>query len=496
MTTPQSTSRTLSEIGHLFLSDLRQKQGGPRPQRTPPPSNSSPNPTHEEFERACQVDETLADTARHASSVTALLSSHLGDREGHWIRSYAAHLARTAGRVGLIEMDSAELKIACFDRAAEYDARAVHDTEGNIAVEPLDERRMSQAMEELAWDVDHWLLFVHAPRGEQGRSLLGLVGHWTLLATSDHEGVVAAYRTIKGLLPTDRPELSMVVLDAPDAQQAANIHQKLSGVCQKFLNCAVRAHAPLRHVADVQQTAVLHCRDAGATDPNAAGAHWKVIADFLSAMKHSSPRAAEAPMIQPPTKPIDAASVAPVEPAMAASVEPPLTTNSEPAHDSVPSPRPARSIPIHDFHPQDTAIADVLDLPEGESPELSILSAVLGTAGQFIRCPITPPECPSSIVAVSRDKRLTLLAVAGHGLSDLRHIATAFQWMRQNRDLIVMALPQFSIKDAAPNLRLLVDQADLSADLLHPFLSGGDVTIQPYRKLRWGRKNGLLLEAA
>jgi hypothetical protein len=68
--------------------------------------------------------------------------------------------------------------------------------------------------------------------------------------------------------------------------------------------------------------------------------------------------------------------------------------------------------------------------------------------------------------------------------------------MRQNRNLIVMALPQFCISDAEPALRLLVDQADLSAGVLHPFLDGGGVTVQPYRKLRWGRKTGLLLEAA
>jgi hypothetical protein len=140
--------------------------------------------------------------------------------------------------------------------------------------------------------------------------------------------------------------------------------------------------------------------------------------------------------------------------------------------------------------------SDVVDLPEGQSPELAILAAVVGTGGQFIKCPVAPPECPGSIVAVSRDKRLTLLAVAGQGLSDLRRIAAAFQWMQQNRDLIVMALPQFAISHATPQLRLLVDQADLSAGVLHPFLAGGGVTVQPYRKLRWGRKTGLLLEAA
>lgn len=544
MTPSHSPSRTLSEIGHLFLTDLRQKQGGPRPHRTPPPSNSSPNLTPAEFENACQVDDAPPSSDKPGSPITALLSSHLADREAHWIRSYARQAALTAGRVGLIEIDADELKIACFDRAANFDAQAVQDTDGHIAVEPLDERRMAQAMEELAWDVDRWLLFVHAPRSAQARTLLRLVNQWTLLATADHEGVVAAYRTIKGLFSADRPDLSLVILDAPDAEQASGIHQKLSGVCLKFLDCPVRAETPLRHVADVQQTAVLHCRGSiekpGAncveSDKIATGAHWKVVADFLAALKHSSHRIADAhsaspaviPHISPTESPApvqvsnDAATEMPkqsdvtdqpglIPAAVEALPIPPDESAFDPASfnnatgpsDGAPF-RSASSSPpkVPDMpgprlaEPQTTADADVLDLPDGDSPEMSILAAVLGSAGQFIRCPIAPPDCPASIVAVSRDKRLTLLAVAGRGLSDLRRIAAAFQWMRQNRDLIVMALPQFSISAAAPVLRLLVDQADLNAGLLHPFLAGGGVTIQPYRKLRWGRKTGLLLEAA
>ena len=39
----QNPKRPLSEIGHLFLSSVRQRQtnGAQRPQRTPPPSQST-----------------------------------------------------------------------------------------------------------------------------------------------------------------------------------------------------------------------------------------------------------------------------------------------------------------------------------------------------------------------------------------------------------------------------------------------------------------------
>ena len=45
-------------------------------------------------------------------------------------------------------------------------------------------------------------------------------------------------------------------------------------------------------------------------------------------------------------------------------------------------------------------------------------------------------------------------------------------------------------------LRLLVDHSDLSADALQPVLQSGSVTVQSYRKLRWGGRTGLLLDAA
>ena len=90
-----------------------------------------------------------------------------------------------------------------------------------------------------------------------------------------------------------------------------------------------------------------------------------------------------------------------------------------------------------------------------------------------------------------------MLAVAREGLSDLRMIGQAYRWLIENRELIGMAVPQFAI-DAwqTPRLRLLVDQADLSAGVLQPMLQSEQVTVQAYRKLRWGAKLGLFLEAA
>ena len=60
-----------------------------------------------------------------------------------------------------------------------------------------------------------------------------------------------------------------------------------------------------------------------------------------------------------------------------------------------------------------------------------------------------------------------------------------------------MACPQFAIdSQQIPQLRLLVDQSDITAAVLQPMLQSGNVTVQAYRKLRWGGRIGLLLEAA
>ena len=147
----------------------------------------------------------------------------------------------------------------------------------------------------------------------------------------------------------------------------------------------------------------------------------------------------------------------------------------------------------------DDTAAEVIDLP-GDGTEGSILEAVMrqgGAAGLWIQCPLRAPMCPQAMVAVGRDQRMILLAVAGRGLADLRSIGLAMRWMSENRELIRMALPQLNIDASArPSVRLLVDHADLSADILQPLLHSETVMVQAYRKLKWGQKTGLLLEAA
>jgi hypothetical protein len=105
--------------------------------------------------------------------------------------------------------------------------------------------------------------------------------------------------------------------------------------------------------------------------------------------------------------------------------------------------------------------------------------------------------CAGARLAITRDRRIVLMAIASEGLADLRSIGQAYRWVSENRALITMALPQFAIETGRlPLLRLLVDHVDMSADVLQPILQVDHVTIQCYRRVRWGEKTGLFLEAA
>ena len=147
----------------------------------------------------------------------------------------------------------------------------------------------------------------------------------------------------------------------------------------------------------------------------------------------------------------------------------------------------------------DESISEVIDLP-ADASERSILDAVVrqgGADGRWVLCPIHPPMCPEALLAVERDQRLILLAVAGRGLGQLLSIGQALRWMAENTELLRMALPQLAIDSAAaPCVRVFVDHSDLSADVLQPLLQSGTVTVQAYRRIKWGPKTGLLLEAA
>jgi len=362
---------------------------------------------------------------------------------------------------------------------------------------------MAEAINELNWDVDRWLLFLPNPRVPECRALLREVNDWVLLSTCDHDGVVSCYRTLKGLTesrsPADRlvarPELSLALLDAPDADSADKVFRKLASVCQQFLDWPLESQLIVREAHEVAEHLVVCCRPTRDKAQMGAAPQWEIIGEFLVRAKAS--RAAVPAPQMPEEVEQEAAPHAMSEPELP---EVPRAVRAALAHEQeepmriTPPPPQSTAEVITKPKAATDASDDVIDLAGDEA----VLSAILRhRSGELVECPIVPPMCDKAKLAVGRDRRIVLVGEAGHGLTDLRAIGRAYQWLVENRNLIAMAVPQMAI-DAhqMPQLSLLVDRADAGAATLEPMLQSDNVTIETYRKLKWGGKTGLLLEAA
>jgi hypothetical protein len=461
------SKQTLSEISHLFLSEIRQRPGAPgaRPSRVPPSSGkpsagaqASVDLTPEEM--AAARGEETTEARGSGPEISIVLASHLSDSSAR-LRQYARHVAGKMGRVGLIEIDGGEFSITGF----EPESRDSVQTESAAPVaDELDARRMSETLAEMSFDVDRWLIAIANPRTAEARQILRLASQWILLTTADHEGVVAAYRALKGMAEIGKPKISAAVLDSRDDAEADAVFQKLDAVAGQFLGCRISAQTPVRGGAEragILEHPILHCRSTREKMQGAAGPQWHVVADFISRSASSSKRAETA------------APVMKIEPA-------------------VPTPKKVAAAPVMN------SAEEILDLPDdGEEFVLAAIVNRGGAAGEWVQCPIKPPMCPQAVLAVGRDHRLILIAVAGKGLSQLRPIGLALKWMNENCELVRMALPQLAIDaQTIPSVRLLVDYSDLSAEQLQPLLDSEAVSVQAYRRIKWGTKRGLLLEAA
>src|SRR5688572_26041092 len=98
----QRNPRSLSDISHLFLSSVRERQTGasPRPQRTPPPRHEAAHMqtsdhrandelTDEEFQHVLKNSSERENESAVVPPVKAVIASHLGGRQFDCVRSYA-----------------------------------------------------------------------------------------------------------------------------------------------------------------------------------------------------------------------------------------------------------------------------------------------------------------------------------------------------------------------------------------------------------------------
>jgi len=480
---PQQKKRPLSEISHLFLSSVRDRQtgGAQRPQRTPPPrSDLTIDLTPEEFAQVYGDPTDAGQMPRKSVPMTAVIAAHLNGTQFDRARQYARHLAGQIGRVGLIELDGSELRLTSF----EPDAPGAAGEAEAPPPECAEPRQMTEALEEMNWDVSRWLLLLPNPRTPEAKALLRQIDHWVLLSTSDHDGVVSSYRMLKGLAEIHHPRLTLSLLDSGDDAHIQRVHQKLAGVCEQFLDWRLEAEPALQPASGIAEHLALLYRPTRDKAQLATAPQWAVVSEFLAAAKLAEAATHPKPSSPDPEETLTMAA-APPSPQQVADVV-------------VPRQPIAFVSPSSDVKAVEDSVDEVIDLAGPDVSGDAILAAVLRKArGSLIECPVRPPMCAEARLAVSRDRGLVLLAAAGQGLVELRSIVQAFRWLRENQQLIGMALPQFAINlQHPPKLRLLVDRADTTTDLLQPLLENEHVELQAYRRLRWGEKLGLFLEAA
>ena len=386
----------------------------------------------------------------------------------------------------------------CFEPGATPGDLA--DAAAATAAQPecYDARQIAEAIEELGCDVKRWLVLLTTPRVPEAKALLRQVDHWALLTTCDHDGVVAAYRTLKGLAePSHPPRVSLALLDSPSEPEMVSVYRKLSGVCQQFLGLRLDAESAVRRSFRIAEHLVLLCRPTRDKAQMANPPQWSIVGDFLARARAAAPAPVEATadegVIEATEPSAETVGETMQELDQTIAVEAPTETTAV-VGSATP---PAASHPATPPTPP-AAYDEVLELPDQGATAEAVLSAVLKqNNGTFVECPVRAPMCGEVRLAVGRDRGIVLFAVAREGLGELRSIGQALRWVNENRALLGMALPQFAIDASqSPRLRLLVDQSDLSADVLQPVLRSEYVTVQSYRKLRWGGRTGLLLDAA
>jgi hypothetical protein len=501
MSEENEPKRRLSEISHLFLSSVRDRQtgGAERPKRTPPPAqpkdNVSIDLTPEELAQVVGESRGAAEMMPRATPpVTAVLGSHLNGRQFDRVKEYARHLSARIGRIGLIEIDAAETRLMYFvPSTGDEPQRAQPITK---SAEP---RELAEALEELNCDVDRWLLLASDARSLDGRALLRETDHWAVLSTADHDGVVSTYRLLKGLCEVSpKPRLTMALLDRPEEAQIGKVFRKLAGVCQQFLQWTLEIEEPIAQAPGVGEYPILSCRPARDAQQSTA-ATWQVVRDFLESIRPPASTESTAKKSDEPAASMEEMIAEFTMPELPEVQEARSTiSNVEANAPAAPAlPAPAITMQPSPSVAPESAISDVIDLVGAPSAEAILSAIVANSEHALVACPIRPPMCPEARLAVNRDRTLVLLGVAHTGLKELTAIGQALHWLTENRALIAMAMPQLAIDaQRTPMLRLLVDKSDAAAAPLRPLLESTNVTLSAYRTIRWSGRLGLLLEAA
>jgi len=536
--------RPLSEISHLFLSSIRDQgqsdSSAPRPVRVPPggkkpvevPPSQRPEArpqtsidmTPDEFARMFDLPSAATDSHRspaslmdsavkeptRASMVAMVSSEPVGDRL-YRARMIASNMVAHGVRMGVLLIDQGEVRAMRLEFG---------DVDSGVdCVEMIDERQMSEALLELDSDIDQWLMITGDIRAAESRDAIRLADEWVVVTCGDHDGVVSGYRTLKGLSELGKRRTRVAMTSRKSGEEigyakAEKIWAKLAGVGRQFLEWEVEFGGALESTPNVSATTVYHASARHDKAQLASGVQWRVLRNFMELEPRSGLSSAEAELMglmdpMPGSNGHDASEQfvrVDQELMQEAVVEVPQAVVASEPMKRAKMPQTSQILveerPVMQIVPKSDAMDEVIELPAGASVLSAVLGSGMGSGSNLVACPIDVPVMDENSdatakVAIDRDRRLVLVASAGPGLSDLPSVTAGLKWLGENRKLIAMALPQMSIDTGAvPRLMLLVEHGERSAGALSPLLANAQVTIKSYRKLRWGSRTGLLLEAA
>lgn len=215
-----------------------------------------------------------------------------------------------------------------------------------------------------------------------------------LLSGCHQDGAIAAYRLLKGLVDVGKPAISVTAVDVRELAEAESLYRRLSSVCEQFLNLTLQPEPPLGDAFHIAECPILCCRLDQDKAQLASAGHWQLIAELIA----GSQQAASAEPAPAAPAPVPQQEAPMPEPMRIAPVAAPAAVSSPAPH-------------VQSASSSSAAQSDVIDLPDNDGDD-AILSALLQHAsGELIECPIRPPMASSARLAITRDRRLVLMAL-------------------------------------------------------------------------------------
>lgn len=386
--------------------------------------------------------------------VELLLVGHLPVRGSLWLTPYADAIARQSGPACLLRFEGGQSNLQLLR------------TESDICIDSA-ACSLQDAVNELASEVDVWII---RPRDEfELQSLLKdaslRIDRLTLLTSIDEAAMVAAYQTIKQVVEmtaTPPPPLHLATVGcAPDLARTAI--ERLNRTTLNFLSAEIHPGLCLsRMEANVRPTGTMNFSDS-------PGALADVIRAIQTGSASRPPKSGGAGIL--PAQGQNAHSTTPTifhRESKPVAAPPPRSTHTFATEQPLPgAPRiklaPKPSLSIEPKPP--TVNGTVLSAPAAPAAPIGFASA--GTLASHVEglspLPLRAPDHDHIELAIDAAGRIHLLGDE----TTLRQMPVVGNWVKKHRELLQLALPQFSIDAQRPPLCHIFSPTPIAVGDLH-----------------------------